>query len=126
MDRASLKTPVSLPRSAGRPSRRSSSGDNRDNRRRQDGWTEDHVDPQERARSIKNLVHELNNQLFVIGGHCELLALQFEPGSRAHADLAAILAATDRAGELASQMRALITAHAAVPPAAGAPDVDAC
>jgi len=87
--------------------------------------SEEQVDAQDHARSVRDLVHEFNNQLFVIGGHCELLALQLEPGSRAHADLAAILAATDRAGELASQMRALITAHAAVPPAAGAPDVDA-
>ena len=84
------------------------------------------MDPQERARSIKNLVHELNNQLFVIGGHCELLALQLEPGSRAHADLAAILDATERASELASQMRALATTHADAAAAnANVPNVDA-
>ena len=59
------------------------------------------MDAQEHARSVRDLVHEFNNQLFVIGGHCELLALQLEPGSRAHADLAAILDATERASELA-------------------------
>jgi hypothetical protein len=71
------------------------------------------VDAQEHARNVRDLVHEFNNQLFVIGGHCELLALQLEPGSRAHADLAAILDATVRASELAAQMRALATHHAA-------------
>jgi nitrogen-specific signal transduction histidine kinase len=70
------------------------------------------VDAQEHARNVRDLVHEFNNQLFVIGGHCELLALQLEPGSRAHADLAAILDATDRASELAAEMRALAVAHA--------------
>jgi len=83
------------------------------------------VDPQEQARSIRNQVHELNNQLFAIGGHCELLALQLEPGSRAHADLAAILAATDRAGAVAAQMRALAGAYDAATPAADDPNVDA-
>ncbi len=87
--------------------------------------SEDPVDPQEQARSIKNLVHELNNQLFVIGGHCELLAGQLEPGSRAHADLAAILAATDRAGELAAHLRTFATADAAPASAADVPNVDA-
>ena len=82
------------------------------------------MDAQEHARSVRNLVHEFNNQLFVIGGHCELLALHFEPGSRAHADLAAILDATERAGELASQMRALAVAHAAALAGAHSQDVD--
>ena len=70
------------------------------------------MDAQEHARSVRELVHEFNNQLFVIGGHCELLALQLEPGSRAHADLAAILDATERAGEIAVRMRELAIAHA--------------
>ena len=86
--------------------------------------SEEDVNPQEHARIVRNLVHELNNQLFVIGGHCELLALQLEPGSRAHADLAAILDATDRASELASQVRALASAHADAAPGADAPNVD--
>jgi signal transduction histidine kinase len=86
--------------------------------------SEEQVDAQDHARSVRDLVHEFNNQLFVIGGHCELLALQLEPGSRAHADLAAILEATDRAGELASQMRALATACAAAVPTASIPDAD--
>lgn len=83
------------------------------------------MDAHEHARSVRNLVHEFNNQLFVIGGHCELLAQQLEPGSRAHADLAAILDATDRASELASQMRALAVTHAAAVSPACSPDVDA-
>lgn len=81
---------------------------------------------QEHARNVRQLVHEFNNQLFVIGGHCELLALQLEPGSRAHADLAAILDATDRASELATRMRELAMAHAAAAAsAAESLDVDA-
>ena len=86
--------------------------------------SEERVDAQDHARSVRNLIHEFNNQLFVIGGHCELLGLQLEPGSRAHADLAAILDATGRASELAAQMRVLATALAAVAPAANAPNVD--
>ena len=70
------------------------------------------MDAQEHARSVRELVHEFNNQLFVIGGHCELLALQLEAGSRAHADLAAILDATDRASELATRMRELAVTYA--------------
>ena len=77
------------------------------------------MDAEEHARNVRQLVHEFNNQLFVIGGHCELLALQLEPGSRAHADLAAILDATDRASELASRMRELAVTYA------DSPDVDA-
>jgi nitrogen-specific signal transduction histidine kinase len=83
------------------------------------------MDPQEHARSVRELVHEFNNQLFVIGGHCELLALQLEAGSRAHADLAAILDATERAGELATRMRELAMAHADACRAAQSSDVDA-
>jgi hypothetical protein len=70
-------------------------------------------------------VHEFNNQLFVIGGHCELLAMQLEPGSRAHADLAAILDATDRASELAVRMRELAVAHADAVRDGASADVDA-
>ena len=81
------------------------------------------MDAQEHARNVRQLVHEFNNQLFVIGGHCELLALQLEAGSRAHADLAAILDATDRATELASRMRELAMAHAAA--SGESADVDA-
>jgi nitrogen-specific signal transduction histidine kinase len=82
------------------------------------------VDAEEHARNVRNLVHEFNNQLFVIGGHCELLALQLEPGSRAHADLAAILDATDRASELAAQMRSMAVAHAEAAREADSADVD--
>lgn len=70
------------------------------------------MDAQEHARNVRQLIHEFNNQLFVIGGHCELLALQLEPGSRAHGDLAAILDATDRASELAVRMRELAVGYA--------------
>jgi nitrogen-specific signal transduction histidine kinase len=83
------------------------------------------MDAQEHARNVRQLVHEFNNQLFVIGGHCELLALQLEPGSRAHADLAAILDATDRASELAVRMRELAMARADQARAADSADVDA-
>jgi len=70
------------------------------------------MDAEEHARNVRQLVHEFNNQLFVIGGHCELLALQLEPGSRAHADLSAILDATDRASDLALRMRELAVSYA--------------
>jgi nitrogen-specific signal transduction histidine kinase len=83
------------------------------------------MDAQEHARSVRELVHEFNNQLFVIGGHCELLAMQIEPGSRAHADLAAILDATERACELASRMRELAVAHANAFQPDDSADVDA-
>ena len=83
------------------------------------------MDPHEHARRVRELVHEFNNQLFVIGGHCELLALQLEPGSRAQADLAAILDATERASEIAMRMRELATAHAEAFRPADAADVDA-
>ena len=82
------------------------------------------MDAAEHARHVRNLVHEFNNQLFVIGGHCELLALQLEPGSRAHADLAAILDATDRAVQLAEQMRSLAVAHAEAVRETASADVD--
>ena len=83
------------------------------------------MDAQDHARSVRELVHEFNNQLFVIGGHCELLALQLEPGSRAHGDLAAILDATERATELATRMRELAVAHANAFQPDGSADVDA-
>ena len=83
------------------------------------------MDAEEHARKVRQLVHEFNNQLFVIGGHCELLALQLEPGSRAHSDLAAILDATDRASELAVRMRELAMARADQARAADSADVDA-
>lgn len=83
------------------------------------------MDPHEHAKHVRQLVHEFNNQLFVIGGHCELLALQLEPGSRAHGDLAAILDATERASELAVRMRELAMAHARACPAGDSADVDA-
>ena len=70
------------------------------------------MDARDHAKSVRELVHEFNNQLFVIGGHCELLALQLEPGSRAHADVAAILDAAGRASELAVRMRELAVTHA--------------
>ena len=83
------------------------------------------MDAEEHARRVRQLVHEFNNQLFVIGGHCELLSMQIEPGSRAHADLSAILEATDRASDLAVRMRELAMAHAAAARAANPADVDA-
>ena len=87
------------------------------------------MDAEEHARHVRQLVHEFNNQLFVIGGHCELLAMQLEPGSRAHADLAAILEATDKASDLAVRMRELAVAfvnavHAVTPRAGNPADVD--
>ena len=83
------------------------------------------MDSEAHARSVRQLVHEFNNQLFVIGGHCELIALQLEPGSRAHADLAAILDATEPASEIATRMRELAAAHAGACGHADSPDVDA-
>ena len=88
------------------------------------------MDAQDHARTVRELVHEFNNQLFVIGGHCELIALQLEPGSRAHADLAAILDATERASDIATRLRELATAlgsavHASAHGAADSADAGA-
>jgi signal transduction histidine kinase len=83
------------------------------------------IDSQEHARKVRFLVHELNNQLFVIGGHCELLALHVEAASRAQSDLDAITMATERAAALAAEMRSMVVAHADAAVGAEHADVDA-
>jgi hypothetical protein len=72
---------------------------------------------EEHAKNVRFLVHEFNNQLFVIGGHCELLAQQLDGNIQASADLSAISEAAEKATALAAQMRALAIEHAG----AGAP-----
>jgi len=83
------------------------------------------ISAQEHARKIRFLVHELNNQLFVIGGHCELLALHVEAAGRAQADLDAITMATERAAALAAEMRSMVVDHADAAVGAEAADVSA-
>jgi nitrogen-specific signal transduction histidine kinase len=80
------------------------------------------MDVREHARSVRALVHEFNNLLFIIGGHCEMLEQQLSQPSQALADVHAIHEAADRATALTAQLRALEIAHAASAdaPSAGA------
>jgi len=49
------------------------------------------MDVREHTASVRRLVHEFNNLLFVIGGHCELLTHHCAGSPQAQADLAADL-----------------------------------
>jgi nitrogen-specific signal transduction histidine kinase len=71
------------------------------------------MDPREHAKSVRALVHEFNNLLFIIGGHCEMLTQQLPDPSQARSDVQQIYEATERATTLTAQLRALAIAHAA-------------
>lgn len=71
------------------------------------------MDAREHAKSVRALVHEFNNLLFIIGGHCEMLTQQLPDPSQALSDVQQIYEATDRATTLTAQLRALAIAHAA-------------
>ncbi len=71
------------------------------------------MDAREHAKSVRALVHEFNNLLFIIGGHCEMLTQQLPDPSQALADVRQIHDATDRATTLTARLRALAIAHAA-------------
>jgi nitrogen-specific signal transduction histidine kinase len=76
------------------------------------------MDPREHAKSVRALVHEFNNLLFIIGGHCEMLTQQLPDPSQALSDVHQIYEATERATTLTAQLRALAIAHAAAAEAA--------
>lgn len=71
------------------------------------------MDAREHAKRVRALVHEFNNLLFIIGGHCEMLTQQLPDPSQALSDVRQIHEATDRATTLTAQLRALAIAHAA-------------
>lgn len=70
------------------------------------------MDLQAHAADVRRLVHEFNNLLLVIGGHCELLSDQCAGSAQAKADLAAVAEAVSRATRLTGELRALAVAVA--------------
>ena len=64
------------------------------------------MDLQAHAAAVRRLVHEFNNLLLVIGGHCELLSEQCASSAQAKADLAAVAEAVSRATVLTGELRA--------------------
>ena len=64
------------------------------------------MDLQAHAADVRRLVHEFNNLLLVIGGHCELLSDQCAGSAQATADLAAVAEAVSRATRLTGELRA--------------------
>lgn len=71
------------------------------------------MDPREHAKGVRALVHEFNNLLFIIGGHCEMLTQQLPDPSQALSDVRQIHEASERATTLTAQLRAMAIAHAA-------------
>jgi hypothetical protein len=67
---------------------------------------------QEHARGVRRLVHDFNNLLFVIGGHCELLNAHCHASPQASADLAVVADAVARASTLTAELRAMAIAMA--------------
>jgi hypothetical protein len=67
---------------------------------------------QEHARGVRRLVHDFNNLLFVIGGHCELLNVHCQASPQARADLAVVADAVSRASTLTAELRAMAIAMA--------------
>ncbi len=65
---------------------------------------------QEHALTVRRLVHDVNNLLFVIGGHCELLTLHCRGSAQAQADLAVVADAVVRASTLTAELRAVAIA----------------
>ena len=55
------------------------------------------MDVQEHAAGIRRLVHDFNNLLLVIGGHCELVSAQCADLPQAKADLDVVADAVVRA-----------------------------
>ena len=67
---------------------------------------------QEHALSVRRVVHDFNNLLFVIGGHCELLNFYCQGSPQARADLAVVADAVTRASTLTAELRAMAIAVA--------------
>ena len=70
------------------------------------------MDVREHTASVRRLVHEFNNLLFVIGGHCELLTHHCAGSPQAQADLAAVSDAVTRAAALTAELRLMVLAFA--------------
>ena len=65
------------------------------------------MDLQAHSAGVRRLVHEFNNLLLVIGGHCELLSEQCAASPQAKADLATVADAVSRATALTAELRAM-------------------
>jgi hypothetical protein len=70
------------------------------------------MDLQAHSAGVRRLVHEFNNLLLVIGGHCELLSEQCQDKPQAKADLATVAEAVSRATALTAELRAMAIAVA--------------
>lgn len=70
------------------------------------------MDVQAHAAGIRRLVHEFNNVLLVIGGHCELISAQCAELPQAKADLDVVADAVSRATGLTAELRAMAIAVA--------------
>lgn len=70
------------------------------------------MDLQAHASEIRRLVHEFNNLLLVIGGHCELISAQCAALPQAKADLDVVAGAVSRATGLTAELRAMAIAAA--------------
>ena len=68
---------------------------------------------QEHAEAVRRLVHDFNNLLFVIGGHCELLNVHCQGSPAARADLAVVADAVCRASTLTAELRTMAITVAA-------------
>ena len=71
------------------------------------------MDLQAHSAGVRRLVHEFNNLLLVIGGHCELLSDQCTGSPQAKADLATVAEAVSKATALTAELRAMAMALAA-------------
>jgi hypothetical protein len=63
-------------------------------------------DLHEHSAGVRRLVHEFNNLLFVIGGHCELLS-EHCATDQARSDLAVVSEAVAKATVLTGELRAM-------------------
>jgi L-alanine-DL-glutamate epimerase-like enolase superfamily enzyme len=68
------------------------------------------MDVQAHAEGIRRLVHEFNNLLLVIGGHCELVSAQCAELPQAKADLDVVADAVSRATGLTAELRVMAIA----------------
>ncbi len=68
------------------------------------------MDVQAHAAGIRRLVHEFNNLLLVIGGHCELVSAQCSALPQAKADLDVVADAVSKATGLTAELRAMAIA----------------
>jgi hypothetical protein len=82
------------------------------------------MDPQTHAAGVRRLVHEFNNLLFVIGGHCELLTEHCTASDQARSDLAAVAEAVSRAAALTAELKSMAIDVSRAGSGPGAPSAD--